>query len=313
VGFAPFIAEVREFLLSEGHLKELVLLVQALYAAMTTSSEACAPILRSFADRSFLRRLVLIVAPGSLSPPPEMVELLDLIPADHLTAVIDLLGDDFDEQARRIMRQLVERYASTHPDYLLSRLRDAPPRVACDLLRACARALPERALDAALELAGHSDASVVHEALRRFEKAPANPRVARTLAHLLASGREDVRLRALDLISRRRERAAFTSVAEHAERRAVADLSAREADLIGRTLARLAPDSTLSLFEAWLRPKGLVGRWVDASGTRMVQRVMIAGLAAVPGAEAEALLREVAEKCEGDLRRHALDALGRRG
>ncbi len=311
--FCPLVSEVRDFLLSEGDLEGLVLLVRTLYAAMPTSPEACAPILRAFTERGFLRRLVLIVAPGALSPPPAMVAFLDLIPADHLTASIDLLGEDADEQARRILRQLVERYASTHPEYLLSRLRDATPRVACDLLRACARALPERALDAALELADHKDAAVVHEALRRFEKAPANPRVARTLAHLLESAHEDVRLRALDLISRRHERAAFSSVAEHAERRAVADLSAREADLIGRTLARLAPESALALFEGWLRPKGLVGRWVDAVSGRAVQRIMIAGLAVLANAEADGLLREIAQKSEGDLKRLALDALGRKG
>lgn len=311
-GFMPFITEARDFLLSEGHLKEMVLLVRALYDGMRASPQACAPILRTFAEREALRGMILGVAPGALSPPPEMLELLDLIPADHLATVIGLLGEDVDEQARRIMRQVVERYAPAHPDLLLSRLRESPPRVACDLLRACARALPERAVEAAMELASHPDADVVHEALRRFEKAPANPRITRLLTQLLGHAQEDVRLRALDLLSRRNERTAFGAVAEHAERRAVSELTVREAELVGRTLARLSPDSVLGLFDGWLRPKGLVGRWADAAGARMIQWVIVSGLGSVPGAEADALLRQVADKSEGDLKRHALAALERR-
>jgi len=310
--FAPFISEVRDFLVTEGEISELVQLVRCFYEAMRSAPAITAPILRAFAEHSVLRRLILAVAPLALSPPAELAELLDLVPADHLATLIDLLAEDFDEAARRIMRQLVERYAPERPDYLLSRLRDAQPRVACDLLRACARALPERALDAALELAGRTEAEVVHEALRRFEKAPSNPRVSRTLAQLLTSAHEDVRLRALDLLSRRSERAAFSAVAEHAERRAGAGVSKREAELIGRTLARLSPDTALSLFDEWLRPKGLLGRWVEASGGRMLEWMLISGLGALPAAEAETMLRGFAEKADEELRQYALATLAKR-
>jgi hypothetical protein len=216
-----------------------------------------------------------------------------------------------DEAARRILRQLVERYAADRADELLGRLREAPPRVAGDLLRACARAIPERAVDAALELADHPDATVVHEALRRFEQAKANPRVSRALADLLRRPEEDVRLRALDLLGRRGERAAFAAVSEHAERRAASGLSTREADLIGRTMARLSPDSAFSLFEGWLKPKGLVSRWVEGSAGRMAQWMAATGLGSIGGEEAETLLQEVAEKADGELKRHVKDVLAR--
>jgi hypothetical protein len=310
--FVPFVTEARDFLVAEGRLGELVEMVRCIYDAMRTASAVTAPILRAFGERNVLRRLIVVVAPTSMSPPGELIELLDLAPADHLATLIDLLAEDFDEPARRIMRQLIERYAPERPDYLLSRLRDAAPRVACDLLRACARALPERAVDAALELTGHADAAVVHEALRRFEKAPANPRVSRTLAQLLANSHEDVRLRALDLLSRRSEHAAFGAVAEHAERRAAAGVSAREAELIGRTLAHLSPDSALTLFDEWLRPKGLVSRWVEGSGGRMLEWMLVSGLGVLPTAEAETRLRSLAERASDDLRRHVQATLARR-
>ena len=310
--FVPLAVEVRDLLVAEGEIGELVQLVRSFYDSMRAAPAIIGPVLRAFAERDVLRRLLVVVAPLALTPPAELTELLDLVPADHLAALIDLLAEDFDEAARRIMRQLVERYAPERPDYLLSRLRDAPPRVACDLLRACARALPERALDAALELADHPDADVVHEALRRFDKAPPNPRVSRTLAQLLASPHEDVRLRALDLLSRRSEHAAFSAVAEHAERRAAAGVSQREAELIGRTLARLSPDTALSLFDEWLRPKGLLGRWVEASGGRMLEWMLVSGLGVLPAPEAERMLHGLAEKGGAEVRQHALATLARR-
>jgi len=312
-GLIPFVAEVRDFFLLEGHLPEMVQLVRTLYDTMRTAPEVCAPILRTFGERGVLRRLVHSVAHENLLPPGEMLEFLDLIPADHLTTVIEILGEDVDDAARRILRQLVERYAGDRADELLARLRSAPPRVASDLLRACARAFPERAVDAALELADHEDPSVVHEALRRFENAPPNPRVGRTLAELLARPQEDLRLRALDLMGRRSEHAAFSAIVENAERRAGGRLSTREAELIGRTLARLSPDSALEVFEGWLRPKGLVGRWVEgAAAARMVRWMAASGLGVLEGEGADTLLDELAEKSEGDLQRHARAVLERR-
>jgi hypothetical protein len=310
--FAPFIGEVRDFLVAEGDLGELLELVRCFYEAMRNAPAVTAPILRTFADRNVLRRLIVAVAPLALSPPAELTELLDLVPADHLATLIDLLAEEFDEAARRIMRQLVERYAPERPDYLLSRLHGAPPRVACDLLRACARALPERALDAALELAGHTEAEVVHEALRRFDKAPSNPRVSRTLAQLLNSAHEDVRLRALDLLSRRSEHAAFNAVVEHAERRAAAGVSKREAELIGRTIARLSPDAALPLFGEWLRPKGLLGRWVEASGGRMLEWMLVSGLGALATTEADTMLRSFADRADEEVRQYVMATLTRR-
>jgi hypothetical protein len=153
---------------------------------------------------------------------------------------------------------------------------------------------------------------VVSEAFRRFEKAPPGPRVARTLVRMLDSPHEEIRLRALDLLGRRREAAVFEILAKSAEKHSVAGHSDEEAELLGQTLGRLSPSSAFALFREWLRPKGLVGRFVESPGQRWLQWAAVSGLGILRGEEAERTLREAAGKAHADVRRHCLATLARR-
>ena len=307
-----FIAEVRDFLLGEGELSAMLALVRTLYDSMALARERAGPALRGFSDPVVLRRIVLTASGEATTLPAEAAELFDLLPIDHLGALIDLLEEDFPPQTRRVLRQVLERYIPTRPDYVLSRLRGAQARAACDLLRACARAIPDRAVDAAVELAGHSDPEVLDEALRRFEDAPANPRVGRTLAQLLRSPRREVRRRALELLAQRSERAAFAAVSEHVAGAATDLIEEEEVALLGRTLARLSPESALQLFDDWLRSKGRIRRWGEGSAAERLARVAVSGLQLIPGEPATALLRDVSETGDGVVAQRADAALARR-
>jgi hypothetical protein len=307
-----FIAEVRDFLLGEGELSAMLELVRTLYDSMALARERAGPALRGFSDPVVLRRIVLTASGEATTLPAEAAELFDLLPIDHLGALIDLLEEDFPPQTRRVLRQVLERYIPTRPDYVLSRLRGAQARAACDLLRACARAIPDRAVDAAVELASHSDPEVLDEALRRFEDAPANPRVGRTLAQLLRSSHREVRRRALELLAQRRERAAFAAVSEHVAGAANDLIEEEEVALLGCTLARLSPESALQLFDDWLRSKGRIRRWGEGSAAERLARVAVSGLQVIPGEPAAALLREVCESGDGVVAQRADAALARR-
>jgi hypothetical protein len=89
------------------------------------------------------------------------------------------------------------------------------------------------------------------------------------------------------------------------------DRPPREAEALGRALAELAPIPASRHFAGWLRPKGrfLVG--VSAKARRL-QWAAVAGMAALPGAEAERQLQALAEEAEAELRQHCLAALARR-
>jgi hypothetical protein len=306
------IAEVRDFLLAEGQLAHVTTLIRALQTSFASAPETIAPVIATFGDRQALSKIVRSTPKSETKPPEDLIALLDLIPQDRLARIVDLLAQERGEASRRLVRQLIERYAADAPDYVATRLRSSEPGVACDLLRALARALPEKALEVALELTHHSDLSVVSEAFRRLEKAPAGPRIARVLIRMMDSPHEEIRMRVLRLLARRNEAAVFEPLVRSAEGRAPKGIPTDEAELLGQTLARLAPSAALPLFKGWLRPKGLVGRFVESPGQRLLEWIAVSGIGELPGEEAEKTLRETSAKANPDLRRHCLATLARR-
>jgi hypothetical protein len=304
-----FIGEVRDFLLSENQIGHLTSLVRAIRESFQSENERASALVASFADRRALGKIMHSTPKTAMAPPPELIALLDLLPQQRLASLIDVLGEERNEASRRLTRQLIERYAPEQPEYVIARLRESEAGVACDLLRAMSSAVPERAVDMAIDLAEHPDLSVVHEALMRLAKAPHDPRVSRALVRLAASPHQEARWRALDLIGARKEHVAFGPIVKHAEEHRFDMTSLEEAARVGRTLAVLSSKGSLALFRQWLRPKGLVGRLVETAGHRFLEWSAISGLEQLPGEESEALIRQVAEKARGDLRAHCMGAL----
>jgi hypothetical protein len=308
----PFVAEVRDFLLAEGQLEQVTTLVRVLQMNATLDPERIGPLMLSFGDRRALMQILHSTPKAMTTPPAELVELLDLLPGERLAHLIDALSSERGEAARRVARQLVERYASDDPEYLVSRLKGAEAGMACDLLRALGGALPDRAVEVATELIQHPDASVVSEAMRRLEAAAPQPRVARALLRLLDSPHDELRLQVLEILGSRYGGTVFEPLARSTERRAATGFPLDEAELIGRTLAHLAPGSAMTVFKGWARPKGLMGRLVESRGHGLLAWVAVAGLGALPDNEAEATIREVAHRADAELRRHCMATLARR-
>jgi hypothetical protein len=308
----PFVGEVRDFLLAEGQVGHLTEVVRACQMTFARSPESVAAIVSTFGDKQALAKILHSTPKGTLHPPEELLDLLDLLPTDRLGHLVDLVMEERGEAGRRLTRQLIERYAADQPDYIVARMRTAEPSVVCDLLRACSNVMPDRALDAAIEMSRHSDPDVIHEVLLRFEEAPGGAKVSRALLKMLDAPDEEVRLKVWSLLAGRREHAAFAPLTRYIEQRAQSGLASAEAELAGRTLAQLAPSSALAVFKEWLRPKGLIGRWVETPAHLSLTFVTIAGLAVLPGDEPERLIREVAERSQDELKHHCLAALGRR-
>lgn len=309
----PFVAEVRDFLLAEGQLAHLTTLVRVLQMHAESDRERLAPLIASFGDRRALSQILHSTPKVATAPPVELVELFDLLPADRLSRLIDLLRTERGEAPRRLLRQLIERYAAEGPEMLVRALKTAEPAVTCDLLRALAGALPERAIEVALELALHTDVSVVSEAFRRMEDAQPSPRVARTLLRMLDSPLEEIHLRVLDLLGTRYGALVFDPLVRSTEARCTArTLSEQEAEAIGRTLARLAPGPALTLFEQWLRPRKLIARLVESEGRWQHEWVAVSGLGSLRSDRAEPLIRETAARAGTELRRYCLATLARR-
>ncbi len=308
----PFVGEVRDFLLAEGQVGHLTQVVRACQMTFARSPERVSSIVGTFGNKQALAKILRSTPHGTLHPPAELLELLDLLPTDRLSHLVDLVAEERGEAGRRLTRQLIERYAADQPDYIAARMRTSEPAVVCDLLRACSNVMPDRAIDAAIEMAHHSDPDVIHEVLLRFEQAPGGAKVSRALLKMLDAPDEEVRLKVWSLLAGRREHAAFAPLTRYIEQRAQSGMPSAEAELAGRTVAQLAPSSALAVFKEWLRPKGLIGRWVETPAHLSLTLVTIAGLAILPGDEPERLIREVAERSQDELKHYCLAALGRR-
>ncbi len=309
---AAFVGEVRDFLLADGQLVHLTELVRALSDPEKLAPEQAAPVLATFTDKRAVGKILHSVPKGTETAPAELVALLDLLPADHLGHLIDLLGEERSEASRRCARSLIERYAPKRPEQLLSRLRVAEPAVARDLLRVCAHALPERAVETASELAVHPDDGVALEALWILSAAPSSPAVGRTLVRMLESSPPEIRLRVVETFVKRNEHAAFSPLARHLERRAHHSMTTREAETYGQALARLSPEAALALFEDWTHERRLMERLVPSAHEQSLRWAAVCGLEVLPGPKPVQLLRKVAEQGDEEVRDRCREVLARR-
>jgi HEAT repeat protein len=156
-------------------------------------------------------------------------------------------------------------------------------------------------------LLGQREESLRREGLEALERAPGELPLA-PVAALLQDPSSAVRLQAIALLARRGDQGAVEPL-----RRALVqgEREPGELEALGRALAAVAPIAASRLLGGWLRPKG---RFLMGPGAqeRRLQWAAVAGMAAVPGDEAERQLAALAEDAPEELRRHCLAALARR-
>jgi HEAT repeat protein len=180
--------------------------------------------------------------------------------------------------------------------------------VARALARAVVEQAPDRALDVARELLAHAHDAYRLEGLAALDAAPRVPLHA--VCELLHDRSGAVRLRAAEVLGHRGDESAAEPL-----RGALEDGASGppldEADALGRALAQVAPLVAERLFDGWIAPRSRFLRGPTAR-ERALQWAAVAGYGALPGPAAEAALRAVGERAEGDLRRHLLATLARR-
>ncbi len=295
-------AELRDAFLAEGQLAELRALVEVIGRAGV--AEVRDQLLSSLGDARTLD-LLLDGLPGeAVDLPPD---LLALVPLLGLGAAVDRLAAEQGEARRALLLRLVLARLPREADAVLKRLPALEPGLARALAQGLAARAPERALEVARLLLQQRDTALRAEGLEVLAKAPGEVPVA-PVAALLQDPAEAIRLKAAEVLGRRGDETAvqaLTAALEGPER------SPREAEALGLALAEVAPIPASRLFAGWLNPRGrfLVG--LTAQQKRL-QWAAVAGLAAVPGAEAERQLQALAAGAPDDLRRHCLAALARR-
>jgi hypothetical protein len=175
------------------------------------------------------------------------------------------------------------------------------------------RALPAQALEAAMRLKDRPVPGVQVAALQAFAASPYTPVLGRTVVAMLASPFDEVRHAAIDYLAGCGDSRAYEALAKHALARAGHGLTADEAEQLGEALARQDAEAAIALFTGWLHPQAsLLKRALESTTQRMLHHLAVAGLAHVPGEQAEKELRSFLEKSTGELHQLCLAALVQR-
>jgi len=309
--FLPLLVEIRDFMLTQGQLENLMLLLETVgeYAAGFDPDHAVHTMLGSFANSNALGRLIRSVPSSQHEPPDEFYELLDSLPGDHLATLLEILLEDRSSHSRRITRQMIEHYGHGRVDLIKQTLLDAKGAIAADLMRTLAHLSAEDALIATQLMMGRDEIEVLLECIHLLERHPDSADTRPVLFSLMRAKEESIRIRAIELMGRRRDRRDFPTLQRHAVTRSLG-MSTFEALAIGRSMAKVDPVAAMALYEDWIRPKGMFKR------LRPVQKgqdiTAIGGLEFIDFDEAEDLLKLLSKRAGGEIYKMCMAARARR-
>jgi HEAT repeat protein len=297
-----FFAELRDALLAEGQLEALRQLVDLIGEA--GAGQIREELLGSLSDARTLDLILEGLSEEAVDLPPGM---LSLVPLLGLEATLDRLEAEPTDQRRALLLKLVLARLPRGAELVLQRIPRLPPELARALVQGLVARAPERALDAARLLLQQRDDRLRAEGLEALARAPGEVPL-KPVAALLDDASPAIRLKAAEVLGRRGDETVVDAILEALEGK---DRPLREAEALGRALAGLAPIPASRLFAGWIRPRGrfLVG--VSARDKRL-QWAAVAGLATLPGAEAEKQLQALAQEGDEELRKHCLASLARR-
>jgi len=297
-----FFAELRDYLLAEGRLAPLRQLMEIVGGA--GAGEVRGEILSGLGNARTLD-LVLAAVPEGATDLPE--DLLGLVPLLGFAATLDRLEKEPDERRRALLLKLVLARLPREAETLLHRLPSLEPGLARALAHGLVSSAPQKAVEVARFLLGQKDQALRIAGLESLAQAPGEIPMPPVMA-LLDDPSEAIRVKAVEVLGRRGDEGARQILLRALE---TGDRSPREVEALGRALAEISPVQAGRLLPSWLHPKGrfLVG--LSAEQKRL-QWAAVAGLALVPGEEAERQLQALAQGADEELRRHCLASLARR-
>ena len=308
----PLLHEIRDFLLTEGQLANLLrlLTVVADFSENFREDESVQRLVKSFANEQALGRLIRSVPSSAVTPPEEFFDLLDKLPGDHLSTLMNLLEQERASGSRRITRQLIEHFMPGREGWVIKRLVQMRGSVAADLLRALASVNAEAAWEVVMEFAANDDVDTQFECLHVLEKAGHAPTVRTHLFRLLHAKEEQIRIRTLQLLIDRADAQDHPQLLNYLNSSGSRRLSQEESMKVGSGLVATNPAASLEMFRDWIRPKGFLRK---LRPTRKSQDwAAIGGLEFLEEEEADELLKILANRVDGETHKHCMQARVRR-
>jgi len=294
-----FFHEVRDFLMSEAELGNLLAVLDIIQkfldaTELDENTELLVKSLQSsFTSVGALQRLLQGLPRSVTRPPPEFKTLLAMSGSDPVPVLMDMLTEERDLHIRRFTSHLLEMYLPESAPAVLERYHEVGGAVAADLLKVLGAGAPQLAQKAFQDLVRAGDTEVKLEYLTQVESDTGAGSHARVYLVLLMGAPEvEVRTRAMQVIAGRGERGAFTAVERHAEAKVkTSDVDEYELEVIGETLATVNPRQALETLSTWAKARGLLGLLLPKQ--LRLRKVAMAGLAVLPGDDAEAILRDL--------------------
>lgn len=294
----PIVRELRDFLLAEGTLDPAIAVVRLLLAVPLTNPEdarARDELAGSFLDVRGISRLLRSIPRDIDYTPPELIELLESVPGDHLPVVFQAMEAERNDTVRRAARRLLEHYVPTRSAWMIEQIPKLDDYSAGQLVHAIAAVHPDQGAELVGAIADRSDEALQEVALRVLGLAPLSPLTIKLLNGYARAPAESTRLQALEIIGRRVVRASFPVVMDRV-RREWLRLSNLEATIAGETLVRVEPEKALAQFREWLTPPRFFQ--LLPPGTKTWTWVAVSGLVLIPGDEAEKLIRGAEKQAE---------------
>lgn len=298
--------EVRDFLLRTEHLsafKRFVTLVWDLQheAAPTWDpdrTQLLRQTLESCGEPARLIQLLRTIPRDERMLPEGLFEVLDMVCPDPLAPALEALCYEDEPSTRAIARQLLERYARDRPDYLLQRFEEAQGSVSCDLLRVLGRIAGDDVATMMAVQCSNSDPQVQVEAVTQLERMAYSAAVGRALVEALGRIGSDLRGRIIQAMANSGDHRFVTHMTRFVEERS-ADLDLPSAAAMGKVMGRFSGPESLSQWEDWLKPRGLIRRLMPSSVPKQVAAAM--ALSELPGDRPAQVLRRALVAADTDV------------
>jgi hypothetical protein len=300
-----FCGELRDYLLADRELGQLAALADL--AQRQPPGPLRDELLRGMADPRLLEAVLARLPEQGGELPPEAARLVPFVPA---AAVLERLAAEEAPGRQAALLGVVAARLPADAEVVAARLSGLPSAHVRSLLRLLSQKASEWGDRASLALLGHADPALRLEALRALagsaQEVPSAPLVA-----LLSADDEALRIAAAQALEHHGDTAAARAVAEALTGRR--SYSRAEAAALGRTLGALHAGAALRLFDGWLEQKRrLLGALRVGEHEELLRWAAVAGLGAIPGAEAEQRLEAVARGADEALRRHVHATTARR-
>lgn len=297
--------ELRDFLVADRQLALLGVLADL--AQRQPAGPLRDELLRGLADARLLDAVMAALPESGGVLPPEAARLVPLVPA---TAVMDRLAAEESAGRRAALLSVVAARLPADADAVAARLPALPADLARGLLRLLSEKAPDHADQVSLSLLSHGDPQLRQEGLRALA-ASAQAVPPAPIVKLLSAPEEAVRVAAAVALEHHGDTAAAKALAEALTGRK--SYSRAEAAALGRALGALHAGAALRLFDAWLEHKrGILASLRASEQEELLRWAAVAGLGAIPGAEADQRLEAVAKWADEELRRHVHGTVARR-